>query len=316
MKNLFTSLIILISLALNAQKVFYVNATSGLNYREAPRGKILGKFKHKKALEVLSFSEKTEYIEDEGNYISGSWAEVKNNGKVVYVYSGFLAKEKPVDNYGVIEYDFSLCDCINHFDKNKYSESALQKITESYINEAGNGNFFYDAIPSDIDDIEALDVNELTKQHRNHINYLNSIEINSNYWTRRIKEEIEYAKKAYEVDKIMLLAYKDPEKLNDYDVGDKASYYRSVLIEGGELMLNEWGTYIQESKRGRYNPDAYLEEYYEKRNSIRKYDYARSDLMRYRMWNTMKHPKYPDRQNDYDEFEKLFFYTNCTCDEE
>ncbi len=315
MKKLLTILIVLIPLIINAQKVFYVNAKSGLNFRAKPRGKVLGKFKHKKALEVLGYSDEIDYIKDGENHISGSWARVRNDGKIVYVYDGFLANKKPVDNYGEIKYMTVLCDCFGQFDKDNYSESTLRKIAETYIDEAGGMNFFYDVTPPDIEDIEKLDINKLIQAHKNKIKYLKSIKINSTYWTRRIKEEVEYAKKTFIVDRVMLLAYKNPEKLNDYAVGDEASHYRSVLIAGGKEMLNEWEKLIQEKKRGRYNLDTYENEYREKRGSKRKYDYARSDLMRYRMWNNMKHPKRPNRDNDTEEFLKLFFYDNCSCDD-
>ncbi len=87
--------------------VYYSVATSGLNYRDAPRGKVLGKFK---ALTKVKVIEKTGVLDTitKGEYykIIGEWVGVKtkNRAKKVYVFSGFLDKEKtlnPLDVFSV-----------------------------------------------------------------------------------------------------------------------------------------------------------------------------------------------------------------------
>lgn len=309
-----TILSLLISFTLNAQKTFYVNAKSGLNYRTKPRGKILGKLNHKATVKIIHKTDIEDFIKDGDHYISGNWVEIENNGKNVYIFDGFLASKKPVDDYKTIKYITTICDCIGQFNSNSYSKTSIQKIANSYMDEAGIIYPNYDFTPSKIDDIHKLDLNELVKAHEKLIQYLKSIKINSSYWKKRINDDITYLEKSFLVNKMILLAYKFPKKLNEYDVGKNAYKYRNALISGGEMMLKQWDTLIKTKRRGRYNVDAYDAEYLKKRNSDRKFEYARADLMRFGLWNNMIHPKRSDNKNDREEFLKLLFYHNCSCD--
>lgn len=76
---------------------YYVVATSGLNYREKPRGKVLGKFKALTKVKIVERSGVLDTI-NKGEYyrIKGEWVGVVSgsNSKKVYVFNGFLSKIK------------------------------------------------------------------------------------------------------------------------------------------------------------------------------------------------------------------------------
>lgn len=72
----------------------YVSAKSGLNFREKPKGKILGKFSLNTYVKVVEKTSITESIKDEGKIIKGTWVGVENQQDTVYVFDGFLSKNK------------------------------------------------------------------------------------------------------------------------------------------------------------------------------------------------------------------------------
>ena len=73
---------------------YYVNAKSGLNYRDKPKGVVLGLFPLNTALQVVENSGVFQNIKDENTVLNGEWLGVLNNKDTVYVFSGFLSAQK------------------------------------------------------------------------------------------------------------------------------------------------------------------------------------------------------------------------------
>ncbi len=71
--------------------VRYVNTTSNLNYRDAPDGEVLGKFKRNEKITVVRHSNIFKEITDEGVLVRGEWVGVLQGGDVVYVFDAFLS---------------------------------------------------------------------------------------------------------------------------------------------------------------------------------------------------------------------------------
>ena len=69
----------------------FVNAKSGLNYRDSPNGIILDKFPLNTRLKILENTEIFDQIEDEGKKIKGEWLGVDKDNDTVYVFSTFLS---------------------------------------------------------------------------------------------------------------------------------------------------------------------------------------------------------------------------------
>ncbi|WP_196893431.1 hypothetical protein [Aureivirga marina] len=72
-------------------KYLYVSAKSGLNYRNVPKGKVLGKFPLNQLLKIVSRTNITEEIKDENEIIKGEWLGVEYEKDTVYVFNGFLS---------------------------------------------------------------------------------------------------------------------------------------------------------------------------------------------------------------------------------
>lgn len=73
---------------------YYVSAESGLNYRQRPKEKILGKFELNEIVTVIHRTGSFQTIEDNEKQIKGEWVGIKKGIDTVYVFDGFLSKEK------------------------------------------------------------------------------------------------------------------------------------------------------------------------------------------------------------------------------
>lgn len=71
----------------------YVNASSGLNFRDAPDGNILGKFPLNTRVQLLENTGITMELIDAGATIKGTWVKVIVHQSSGYVFSGFLSED-------------------------------------------------------------------------------------------------------------------------------------------------------------------------------------------------------------------------------
>ena len=79
-------------------KKYYISAASGLNYRDVPKGTVLGKFPFNTEVEIVKHSGVFQDIKDEGEDIHGEWVGVKKNTDTVYIFNAFLSATKIKEN--------------------------------------------------------------------------------------------------------------------------------------------------------------------------------------------------------------------------
>lgn len=81
-------------------ETLFVTAENGLNFRDSPNGRVLGKLAYGQKVDVIEYSGIENEIEDDGKIIKAEWYGIKNykNGKTrkVYVFSGFLGDESKI----------------------------------------------------------------------------------------------------------------------------------------------------------------------------------------------------------------------------
>jgi hypothetical protein len=70
----------------------YVSARSGLNYRDSPKGKIIGKYPLNTRLKVIEHTQIIDQIQDGGNTIKGEWLGIEKDMDTVYVFNRFLSQ--------------------------------------------------------------------------------------------------------------------------------------------------------------------------------------------------------------------------------
>ena len=75
----------------------YISAESGLNFRDKPRGKILGKFEYAEKVQVISNTNVFETLNDKGETKEGEWLGLKHNNNTVYVFGAYLSDDKVAD---------------------------------------------------------------------------------------------------------------------------------------------------------------------------------------------------------------------------
>ncbi len=79
------------------EELRYINAPSGLNYRDKPKGKSLGKFEHNQKITIVERTEVFSEITDDGDKVKGEWVGISLEKDTVYVFDGYLAAAKVVD---------------------------------------------------------------------------------------------------------------------------------------------------------------------------------------------------------------------------
>lgn len=70
---------------------YYVSARSGLNYRDKPKGEVLGKFALNTKVKVIKNTKIFEQKIDGKNTVDGEWVGVEKDMDTVYVFSAYLS---------------------------------------------------------------------------------------------------------------------------------------------------------------------------------------------------------------------------------
>lgn len=73
------------------QIIQFVSAKSGLNFRDKPNGRILGKFSLNRQLKVIDSTKIFEQVDDDGKILKGEWLGIEKDNDTVYVFSSFLS---------------------------------------------------------------------------------------------------------------------------------------------------------------------------------------------------------------------------------
>ena len=74
-----------------ANEYKFVNTQSGLNYRNKPKGKIIGKFEDSQKLQIIKHTTVFETIKDGTETKKGEWLGVKKDKDTVYVFGAYLS---------------------------------------------------------------------------------------------------------------------------------------------------------------------------------------------------------------------------------
>ncbi|WP_324023680.1 hypothetical protein QSV08_12550 [Maribacter sp. BPC-D8] len=77
------------------KKYKFIIAESGLNYRDKPKGKVVGKFEWRDKVEYLFSTQQTETITDNSQEVEGTWVALKHLKDTVYVFDYYLSDHEP-----------------------------------------------------------------------------------------------------------------------------------------------------------------------------------------------------------------------------
>lgn len=116
----------------------YVIARSGLNYRDSPDGKVLGKFPLNTSLKLVEYTKNIDTINDAGKLIIDKWVGVQNwirsdkKMDTVYVFNGFLSNS-------FVQSDIELYNASSFYkEKDGRTKTAFLNLSETYFEDAHN----------------------------------------------------------------------------------------------------------------------------------------------------------------------------------
>lgn len=230
--------------------------------------------------------------------------------------------EKPKDTTAVFRWQDALCDNKGTYDYRKYTVSQLED-TRFLASCAGSLDLDVTtniSSPKGFDtfDKEAL-AHELDQKYREWKKKYNSLDIVPQpFWQNLRKQLLEALDLRYELKKIMLESYDNPQLLLDNRFAYECREYGEALASGDhEAIITAWKDfYDKKINSGQMHADsrAYFEEKY---NSSDRLRYAIADLSTYAWYNCANHQiKDPDTNISYEaEFNKLFITIASECDE-
>lgn len=120
---------------------YHVHAKSGLNYRDAPRGNVLGKFAHETQIGLIEHTGLFEEIFDEQKALHGEWVGVRQGDQTVYVFDAFLIPVEPDDfdtASPAVRSDYSPIYELRHFDFRYRGSKEERKEKVAYIRLSGS----------------------------------------------------------------------------------------------------------------------------------------------------------------------------------
>jgi hypothetical protein len=105
----------------------FVSAESGLNYRQSPKGKVLGKFELNTRVKVIERTKIFEELLDGEKSIKGEWLGIEKEMDTVYVFSEFLSYSFVYSKMNIYK--------AKPFSKNKdgNDKTAFINLSESYL---------------------------------------------------------------------------------------------------------------------------------------------------------------------------------------
>lgn len=116
----------------------YVSAASGLNFRDAPDGSVLGKFPFNTYIDIMQQTGVYDTIQDARKKMSGEWVKVRTYKEPVYVFDAFLSESytevsRPVSDivvYPVMTYnnDSTVFISLGNAIMNEYSSNRNHKL--------------------------------------------------------------------------------------------------------------------------------------------------------------------------------------------
>lgn len=112
----------------------FVIARSGLNYRDSPKGNVLGKFPLNTQLKIIEYTKIPEQIKDSEKVIKGEWVGVEKDLDTVYVFNGFLS-------HNHLTSDIKLYSVSSFYkDHNGKTRTAFLNLSETYFKNTYNEN--------------------------------------------------------------------------------------------------------------------------------------------------------------------------------
>jgi len=175
-------------------------------------------------------------------------------------------------------WEVPMCGYEGTYDSRKYSEERIDGTRELCFTNITMLNLRVFAWKPE--DLDSITVDSLDDDYNKRVRKIKKLKIiKSDFWEEVRNDKISRVNKLYELFRIMILGYKNPEVLKQLNSTDTCKY-TDALIAGGQKLLDEWKSYQEEQAKHNGNPEWAFKEYYTDRfNSPQKLQYARIALM-------------------------------------
>jgi hypothetical protein len=211
-----------------------------------------------------------------------------------------------------------LCAFQGTYDAKKYTEAQLRNTLKLFA--VGSFDIETDATVWKYEEIKNLSVAALDKEYAAKSTALKKLEIvKSAYWERLREFKLKELKEVYELSRLTMLAYREPEKLKEAAFAESCVVkYANALINGDEELLAAWEAVNEDSRRNNGDPERVKKIFEAERDSPDRYKFARVEVMSFGFWNCanalIEREEYDGTQGE--EFKKLFKQTKTVaCDE-
>ena len=235
--------------------------------------------------------------------------------------SKLIDQQKPVQSEPdtlIFKWQNDMCEVTGYFLSDQQDSIQLRNILE-ILNKL-NYAFMSKVNVFRPQDIKNIDINELTKEYQDILNYVESHPvIDDTFWKEWIETEKKNLKMRYDLTKMKGEAFKSPSVLlnNKYIEKDsKCNKYASALNADEETLYKVWEEWVHETKVNNGDPESYVQRFHNEFNSDDRLAYAYINLINFGWWNCVnQYINYPDNELLNKEFEKLFIRTEYECEE-
>lgn len=300
-------------------EVKYITAASGLNYRDKPKGTILGKLEYGTKVEIVSHSNIFESIDDGSNTIKGEWLGVNINDAVVYLFGGYLSKEISNNIYKTYTWNDELCSYSGVFNPKNYNKQEI----ESCYKIIYQNSFSIDSSPwvFKLSDIDKLNRNDLETEYTTKTKEINNLILpKQGNWKQYKQQVINEMEECYKLYSISYKAYTtgNYEVLNEFwKSDDLLEEYAKGLQGTDEELMSAWKKLVAEQAKRNGSPQSVWDEFYENKSAHNWQEYAKVRIMTFGWGNAANHHinRFKGHEH-FDDFYALFVSTKeLSCDE-
>lgn len=213
----------------------YVNAPSGLNFRDKPDGEILGTFPNNLRLKIIANTGIEKIIKDKGLLIKGEWVQVSMDNTEGFVFDGFLSNEAIDIDYNNRINNLSILT-INGYEIGNQDLTAFISLTDGYWN-----NKFPKTQSEDV------------KKNQLKVYYLKGRERAQFLANREIKESDNLYLYNYEIDKLIITKVIDIPLLSHESIYGGPDYLTGFDVKG-IIDTSDNSFYNSFASIGRENP--------------------------------------------------------------
>ncbi len=179
-----------------------------------------------------------------------------------------------------------LCTHTGSYNPKKHTKEQLQNTLE-FIQLSGSVLLNTDATAFQPGDIQKLSIEKLEEEYtKKKGNYQKKIVVAEPIWENLKKQIIQALDEEYELKKITIQAFSNPNTLLNSKFAPYCSDYVKALTSfDTTTLLNSWKKMSVAHSKNNANPKKFMEDFMLKYNSTDKMSYAKIELMTFGWWN-------------------------------